>query len=321
MNGTEKPEFETGIKRLSLDSLTVDWLTNVRADANLDVTGLADSIERHGLQHPIVARPSSTAPGMYEIVEGSRRVSAYRALSQKDPRYKKIEARILEDCDDVQATLLSFDENDKRGDLNAREVHAYIRILLRNAPDNGRKGLAWVAQKLGWVRTGGGKRKREYPDTGRVRKAIEDGEFQTLVPDVELKYRSRGDIDKRAVPITVARKAKQAIYAARAKSTLDEEGIQRQLSGFLLAYAKATPPKLRRAFMRGFVENPDKPIDELLREITIEASKPGLEIMIPVKIPMTWAVKIDEWQHKHDGWTRSTAVRDLIGRSIEALDL
>ena len=324
-----RPEFEAAVKPMPLDSLTADWVTNVRGDPG-DVSELADSIRRLDLQHPIVVRPSPKSAGLFEIIEGSRRVAAYRLLAQSDPQYKKIKARVLRNCSDADAAVRSFDENDKRGNLTARELGSYIEILQRNSPHDpaSKETIKWVAEKLGWFKeveykTKKGMKTKKLPDVTRVKRALQDAEFQKLVPNVEIKIRSRGDIKKETIPLSVAREARQAVYAARENSRLDDDQTRKQLERFLLAYAKATPPKFRRMFRERFIKDPAANIDDMLKGIDEELSKPSLEQIVGTKMPTESVNRIDEGQHSagHEHWTRSDAVRDLIERGLEGVGL
>jgi len=318
-----KPEFEAGTRRLPLDSLTADWITNVRADPG-DVSGLAESIRRNGLQNPIVVRPSPRTPGMFEVIEGSRRVAAYRLLAQSESSYKKIPTRVIQHCDDAHAVVLSFDENDKRGNLTARELGSYIEVLKRSSPHDpaSDKTLKYVAESLGWFIDRVNKKGKtvHYPHVTRVKEAIRDAEFQEVVPDVEIKVRSRGDIHKPTVPLAVAREARQAVLAARERLNGDA-GSSKRLGEFLLAYARAAPPKIRRLFRQRFVEDPTRPVKEILAEVEREAIAPPLEQLVGTKVTVDVLNRVDDWQHAqgHEGWTRSDAVRDLLMRGISTL--
>lgn len=319
-----QPEFEKGIRSLPLDSLTTDWITNVRADPG-DVTELANSIEHHGLQHPIVVRESPANPNVYEIVEGSRRVAAYRELSKRDPiRYRKIEARLLRNCDDIAALEMSFDENDKRGNLSAKEVGAYIERMKKLSPHGDPESKStkrWIAEQLKWGVTTRNKKGvlKFYPNPKRVDEAIKMAEFQRMVPQVEIKTRSQGDAYKSAVPMSVAKTAIEALYIARSKLPVHDQDANKKLEDFLLIYAQKTPPKLRKVFRERFAEEPTINPNELLDKIMDERSAVPHDQMVAFKATSELYGRIQDWWHSegHDNWTISDAVRDLIERGLK----
>src|SRR5205823_14429182 len=154
-------------------------VTNVRS-AQGDVTDLAESMKVRGLEHPILVRPAPDSPGMFEVIAGSRRLAAARQLE-----WKRIDARVLKDCDEVSALCLSLDENQQRGDLSARELGEVINRLMSLYPDDPgdeKAVLKWVANKLNWMVES--QKGKQYPDLNRVRKVQEDAEFQKLVPGI-----------------------------------------------------------------------------------------------------------------------------------------
>src|SRR5437879_7294469 len=181
---TPQPEYEDRVRKIPLDALTAG-VTNVRT-APGDVSELAESMKVRGLEHPILVRPAPDNPGMFEVIAGSRRLAAARELG-----WKRIDARVIKDCDEVNALCLSLDENQKRGDLSARELGEVINRLMSLYPDDpgDEKGvLKWVAKTLNWMVES--QKGRRYPDVHRVRKALEDLEFQKLVPDLTIKVRN-----------------------------------------------------------------------------------------------------------------------------------
>lgn len=320
-------EFEKGIRSLTLDSLTTDWITNVRADPG-DVSELANSIEHHGLQHPIVVRESPSNPNMYEIVEGSRRVAAYRELAKRDPvKYRKIEARVLRNCSDLEALEKSFDENDKRGNLSAKEVGAYIERMKRLSPvgdPESRATKRWIAERLHWGATIPNKKgiPKFYPNPKRVDEAFKMAEFQRMVPNVEIKTRSQGDAYKSAVPMSVAKTAIDAVYKARSKLPPNDPETQKRFEEFLLVYAQKTPPKLRKALRDRFAEFPTESPTVLLGTIMKERSAIPHDQMVAFKATSELYEKITDWWRSdgHDNWTISDAVRDLIERGLQTLE-
>ena len=122
---------------------------------------------------------------MFEVVAGSRRLAAARELG-----WKKIDARVVLNCNEINALCLWLDENQKRGDLSARELGEVIKRLVNLCPEDPgdeKRVLKWVAIQLNWfIDTPKGK---QYPDVNRIRKTQQDAEFQRLVPGITIKVR------------------------------------------------------------------------------------------------------------------------------------
>src|SRR5438046_10313237 len=95
------PEYEDRLRKIPLDALTAG-VTNVRT-AEGDVRELAESLKVRGLEHPILVRQAPGNPGMFEVIAGSRRLAAARELG-----WKKIEARVINDCDEIKELSLSL---------------------------------------------------------------------------------------------------------------------------------------------------------------------------------------------------------------------
>jgi len=77
-----------------------------------DISELATSINRHGLLHPIVVRPSE---GKFELIAGSRRLAAVRLLG-----WRKISCQIIE-LNDQEAFEVALAENVNRKTLDPFE--------------------------------------------------------------------------------------------------------------------------------------------------------------------------------------------------------
>ncbi|RUV76187.1 MAG: ParB/RepB/Spo0J family partition protein [Mesorhizobium sp.] len=89
-----------------------------------DLTDLAQSIREHGVVQPVVARPSPTQPGRYEIIAGERRWrAAQRAGLVEIPI-------IVRDVNDRTALELAIIENVQRTDLNpVEEAMGYQQLI------------------------------------------------------------------------------------------------------------------------------------------------------------------------------------------------
>ena len=256
------PEYEDKLRKIPLDSLSAG-ITNVRT-APGSVTDLAESMKVRGLEHPILVRPAKDNPGMFEVIAGSRRLAAARELG-----WKRIDARVV-NCDEVDALCLSLDENEKRGDLSAKELGEVIARLTRLCPEdpgNERAVLKWVALKLGWkVPSSKG---RQYPDVNRVRKALEDSEFQKLVPGITIKVRNQGDFQRPTAPLSVARQVMPILTEPRVREKLEQltpDTAQVAREGFLRAFASA-PARNRRELRDAFLADPTRPIAEMVSAV------------------------------------------------------
>ncbi|MBZ9762746.1 ParB/RepB/Spo0J family partition protein [Mesorhizobium sp. CA8] len=89
-----------------------------------ELTDLAQSIREHGVVQPVVARPSPSHPGRYEIIAGERRWrAAQRAGLSEIPI-------IVRDVNDRTALELAIIENVQRADLNpVEEAQGYQQLI------------------------------------------------------------------------------------------------------------------------------------------------------------------------------------------------
>jgi ParB family transcriptional regulator, chromosome partitioning protein len=89
-----------------------------------DLTDLAQSIREHGVVQPVVARPSPTQAGRYEIIAGERR---WRAAQRAGLTEIPI---IVRDVNDRTALELAIIENVQRTDLNpVEEATGYQQLI------------------------------------------------------------------------------------------------------------------------------------------------------------------------------------------------
>lgn len=166
--GTLKREQQTTeIQRLNLGMLHASP-TNPRQHFDTEALAeLAESIEQHGVKMPLLARPSKTEPGKFEIVAGERRFRASTLLVSRLPERMELAGEdqalvnrldelmatrvdvpvIVEDLDDATVLELQLIENLQRRDLTAlEEARGYQRLL-----DLKEKGYTpqKIAQKIG----------------------------------------------------------------------------------------------------------------------------------------------------------------------------
>ncbi|CAN7221005.1 ParB/RepB/Spo0J family partition protein [Mesorhizobium sp. LjNodule214] len=89
-----------------------------------ELTDLAQSIREHGVVQPVVARPSPTQAGRYEIIAGERR---WRAAQRAGLTEIPI---IVRDVNDRMALELAIIENVQRADLNpVEEAQGYQQLI------------------------------------------------------------------------------------------------------------------------------------------------------------------------------------------------
>ena len=89
-----------------------------------ELTDLAQSIREHGVVQPVVARPSPTQAGRYEIIAGERR---WRAAQRAGLTEIPI---IVRDVNDRTALELAIIENVQRTDLNpVEEALGYQQLI------------------------------------------------------------------------------------------------------------------------------------------------------------------------------------------------
>ncbi|MEI9422611.1 ParB/RepB/Spo0J family partition protein [Mesorhizobium sp. Cs1299R1N1] len=89
-----------------------------------ELTDLAQSIREHGVVQPVVARPSPTQAGRYELIAGERRWrAAQRAGLTEIPV-------IIREVNDRTALELAIIENVQRADLNpVEEAQGYQQLI------------------------------------------------------------------------------------------------------------------------------------------------------------------------------------------------
>ncbi|SDE42232.1 ParB/RepB/Spo0J family partition protein [Ruegeria marina] len=119
-----------------LDAIRTEKLTRDRADGpDPELEELKTSIREIGLSNPI--RVEQNADGSYELVQGMRRLSAYRALFEEtgDDRYLRIPAGILSEASRDDQYRRMVDENLIRKDISFAEMGALARAYAED-PEN-----------------------------------------------------------------------------------------------------------------------------------------------------------------------------------------
>jgi ParB family chromosome partitioning protein len=105
------------IKNIPLDKLEIDEQHFERKVDPTDVEKMAESIkELGGVIHPLTVRPIPKKPGRFAIISGRDRSEAAKLIGRK-----KLSCRILEDCSDDRARMISIYENVIRSSVSATE--------------------------------------------------------------------------------------------------------------------------------------------------------------------------------------------------------
>ncbi|WP_136621622.1 MULTISPECIES: ParB/RepB/Spo0J family partition protein [Mesorhizobium] len=141
----EKPGMSADGK-VPIEFLTPNPKNPRRHFGDAELTDLAQSIREHGVVQPVVARPSPTQAGRYEIIAGERRWrAAQRAGLTEIPV-------IIREVNDRTALELAIIENVQRTDLNAVEEalgyqqlideHGYTQADLGNVIGKSRSHVA-----------------------------------------------------------------------------------------------------------------------------------------------------------------------------------
>jgi ParB family chromosome partitioning protein len=112
---------DPGLSRLPIHDITPNPYQPRRAFDPLELAGLVESIQQHGVLQPLVVR---RVADKYQLVAGERRLRA-----AQEAGLDRVPARIIE-ADDRQVFELAIVENLQRTDLNAMEkaraFHDYI---------------------------------------------------------------------------------------------------------------------------------------------------------------------------------------------------
>lgn len=124
------------LETVPLDAVETFKLTRDRAPGpDPDLAELTQSIQAIGLSNPIRVEPR--ADGRYELIQGFRRLSAYRALLAEtgDDRWAQIPAAITPQGDSLEALYRRMvDENLVRKDISFAEM---ARLAVEYAADPG----------------------------------------------------------------------------------------------------------------------------------------------------------------------------------------
>lgn len=111
------------VKPIPLTDLDISELNVRRREITADLDDLIESLDRFGLQQPIVVTPKGNR---FSIIIGQRRFLAAKHLG-----WEKIPALVREESlDEVEATIISFSENIQRRELSAGDKADACRLLM-----------------------------------------------------------------------------------------------------------------------------------------------------------------------------------------------
>ncbi|MBO9452913.1 ParB N-terminal domain-containing protein [Tropicibacter sp. R16_0] len=214
---------------VALDDVVTDKLTRDRAagpDPELDELTL--SISEIGLSNPI--RVERRDDGKFELIQGMRRLSAYRALLAEtgDDRYAHIPAGIVAQSSTDDNYRRMVDENLVRRDISFAEMGTLARAYAEdpaNECDDVDKAVAILFKSASYA-------KRSY-----IRA------FASLLMRLEKLLNHPNDIPRNV--------------GVELKRRLDgDAGLQRELSAALLAKPDRTAAE-EVAILRGFTRSPE----------------------------------------------------------------
>ncbi|OSP55826.1 ParB N-terminal domain-containing protein [Pseudoruegeria sp. SK021] len=147
------------LQRLPLAEVHAAKLTRDRREVDIDdLQELKDSINEIGLSNPIQVEVAGDG---YELVQGARRLSAFRALFQEtgDERFASIPAVVLEAGETLDALYRRMvDENLIRTDISFAEMAA----LARSYADDPATTVATVDEAVQVLYRSAAKQKRSY---------------------------------------------------------------------------------------------------------------------------------------------------------------
>lgn len=222
------------VKQIDLKKIRPSKL-NPRLEINIErLNELAASIREVGLLEPIIVRPMN---GEYEVVVGERR---YRASQQAG--LEKVPAIIREFSND-QVVQLNLIENVQREDLNAVEKGKVCKYLLENCPGKYPSQSA-IAKRIGvssnaislWM------------------KAVE------VLPQEAQKYVApstiSGQVPEGKIDYQTAVKVGRAVGEPAKKVEVIKMLAEKKL-----------PAKERVHVIKKVAEEPEKPIEEVIKEV------------------------------------------------------
>lgn len=146
-----EPLTEFSAYRLPVSDIFYDASFNCRGQFTPEsVKDLADSIQEHGLQFPLVVQPHDQGRKAWRLLAGHRRFKAVTLFL----KWKTVPAVIRYHLTEHQARILNLTENLERKDLNILEEAQAIRNLypegvsLRQASADLKKPTRWIHTRM-----------------------------------------------------------------------------------------------------------------------------------------------------------------------------
>jgi ParB family chromosome partitioning protein len=143
------------VDQVPIDSIDTSKLVRDRLPADdMELDELKASIRDIGLSNPIQVEPAGQ--GRYELVQGMRRLAAFRALfaETKDARYAVIPAGLMTDAGGLEALYRRMvDENLVRKDVSFAEMAALARDYAKDPEtdcDDSDKAVAILFKSAGY---------------------------------------------------------------------------------------------------------------------------------------------------------------------------
>jgi len=214
------------------EEVKISSIQEPKFDLRIDrgnISELATSINRHGLLHPIVVRPSE---GKFELIAGSRRLAAVRLLG-----WRKISCQIIE-LNDQEAFEVALAENVNRKTLDPfEEAKAFDDYVKRygwgSESELARKlgkSVSYVSRRLKLLslpaETQEILRRRKNPSLAAEILTIEDEELKqnllALSSEIRLSNREVRRIKREFAP-------KENALAWNQETTTEEERRQRAM--------------------------------------------------------------------------------------------
>lgn len=121
---TAEPDGAAGVEEVPLRCIELNPKQPRLEMDEEELHRLADSIRSSGLIQPVLVRPLASAPGMYELVCGERRIRAAKLAGLESVPV------IARDVPDEKMLELALVENIQRADLNAIEKAVAVRQMI-----------------------------------------------------------------------------------------------------------------------------------------------------------------------------------------------
>ena len=185
----------SGRSRLAINRIDADP-RNPRAPSPQEIRDLADSLSAHGLLQPILVRPVGQR---YVVVAGHRRLAAWLCCAGEapsDPRWRAIDAVVVNDVGPEEALTLMLVENLQRRSLTPLQEAVTLQRLREERGWTNRQ----VAEAIGRSEMYVSRRLRVLDDAA-LRDAVIDGRLPVTTAEelLAVDAASRGPIVQRAI--------------------------------------------------------------------------------------------------------------------------